>query len=78
MSLFNQTLIQKYTIVSAPCVETKNNNWRIINNLASSLKHVLHGKILSNNKSIFCIAMSFMVVVILAIVMGDKLNIAIT
>ncbi|CAM6063822.1 unnamed protein product, partial [Sphagnum tenellum] len=39
MSLFNQTLIQKSTIVNAPCVQTKKSFWRIINNLAPSFKH---------------------------------------
>jgi hypothetical protein len=41
-------------------------------------KHVLCGKILYISKSIFCTTISFVVVVILAIVMGGKLNIAVT
>jgi hypothetical protein len=72
MFLFNQTLVQKSTIVGAPCVEAKIIIWHIIKNLAPGFKHVLHGKILSINKSIFCIAMSFITLVILAVAMGES------
>jgi hypothetical protein len=36
-------------------------------------KHVLCGKILFIDKRVFCTAMSFVVVVIMVVVMGDKL-----
>jgi hypothetical protein len=46
--------------------------------LPPSFRHVLCGRIFSINRSIFCTATSFMAIVILVVVMGDKLNIAIT
>jgi hypothetical protein len=41
-------------------------------------KHVLCGRILSISKRVFYTTMSFVVVVILVVVMGDNLNITIT
>jgi hypothetical protein len=41
-------------------------------------RHVLCGKILSISKRVFYIATSFVAIVILAIIMGYKLNIVIT
>jgi len=49
-----------------------------IKNLTLGFKHLLCDKILFVKRSIFCIAMSFMVVFILDIIMGDKLNIIVT
>jgi hypothetical protein len=49
-----------------------------IKNHALGFKHVLCGKILFVNKSIFCTTTSFVAIVIMVIVMGDKLNIAAT
>jgi hypothetical protein len=46
--------------------------------LPLGFKHVLCGKILYVNKSIFCTTMSFVVIVIMAIVIEDKLNIIVT
>jgi hypothetical protein len=43
--------------------------------LPLGFKHVLCARILFVNRSIFCIATSFVVVAILTIVMGHKLNI---
>jgi hypothetical protein len=40
--------------------------------------HVLCGNILFVSRSIFCVAMSFVVIIILVVVLGDKLNIIIT
>jgi hypothetical protein len=49
-----------------------------IKNLTLGFTHLLCDKILFVKRSIFYIAMSFMVVFILAIIMGDKLNIIVT
>ncbi len=46
--------------------------------LPLGFKHVLSGKILSVNRKVFCTTTSFVAIVILAIIMGDKFNIIVT
>jgi hypothetical protein len=77
MSLFNQMLAQKSTRVGAPCVEVKKSFSAFIRKFALNFKHLLCGKILYINISIFCIATSFVAIVILAVIMGDKSKIVV-
>jgi len=78
MSSFNQTLVQKSTKVSAPCVEAKNHLVHLLRILPFGFIHVLRGRTLSISRSIFCIATSFVSIIILVMVMGEKLNIVVT
>jgi hypothetical protein len=61
----------------AMCWSKKKKFAPLLRILSASFKHVLCGKILFVNIDIFYTT-AFMVVVILAIVMGDKLNIVVT
>jgi hypothetical protein len=62
-----------------PCVEAKKMFLTpLLIIMPPGFKHVLFGKILFISRSIFYTALSFVAIAILAIVMGNKLNIVIT
>jgi hypothetical protein len=71
--------IQKFTKVGAPCVKVlKKTLVHIIRILPPSFRHILCGKILFVNKNIFWTTTSFVAIVIMGVIMGNKLNIAVT
>jgi hypothetical protein len=71
-------MYRNLTRFGAPCVEKIIFLAPLLKILPPTFRHVLCGRILSITKSIFCIAASFMVIVILVVAMGDKLNIVVT